>query len=364
MSEDRPRRPRPSGGAGRPSGSRPGGKSTGGKSTGGKSTGGRSSSDRSSGRAPRAGDGDRSKRPYRPDRDGAGRDGRSARTTDRPTRPERRNEAERRAAEVRARRAPRTPQDPEVERQRIEARETEQWIDEGSIRAEAAAATARAGRDGGPRKPPEIDPEVVAEIHAGSADPRRAARLTERLAAASGALDRERFDDARRMVASVVRELPMLAAGHEINGLALYRTGKWRQAAQSLELARQIHVDPALLPVLADCYRALKRWSDVEAVWRELRELSPTHEVMAEGRIIAAGALADQGDLKGAIALVNQAQKPLKKVREHHLRQWYVLADLLDRAGDTVGATRWFREIAAHDSDFVDVRERLRALGR
>jgi tetratricopeptide (TPR) repeat protein len=214
------------------------------------------------------------------------------------------------------------------------------------------------------RRPPEVDPEVVAQIHAAAPDPRRAARLSERLAAASAALDRERFDDARRMVAPVVRELPFLAAGHEINGLAHYRMGRWRQAAQSLEIARQVHLDPAVLPVLADCYRALQRWHDVDEVWKQIRELSPPHEVMAEGRIVAAGALADQGDLKGAIALMQQAQKPPKKVREHHLRQWYVLADLLDRAGDTVGAARVFRDVMAHDAEFADVRDRLRALGR
>ena len=108
----------------------------------------------------------------------------------------------------------------------------------------------------------------------------------------------------------------------------------------------------------------MKRWSDVEAVWRDVKEASPPHEVIAEGRIVAAGALADQGDLKAAIALMDPAQKPPKKVREHHLRQWYVLADLLDRAGDTMGAVRWFREVAARDVEFADVRDRLRALGR
>lgn len=166
------------------------------------------------------------------------------------------------------------------------------------------------------------------------------------------------------MVSAVVRELPYLAAGHEVYGLALYRTGKWRQAAESLETARQVRPDPSLLPVLADCYRAMKRWTAVDQVWTAIKDASPPHEVMAEGRIVAAGALADQGDLKGAVALMLQASKPPKKVREHHLRQWYVLADLLDRAGDTVGAARWFREVAAHDAAFADVRDRLRGLGR
>jgi tetratricopeptide (TPR) repeat protein len=186
----------------------------------------------------------------------------------------------------------------------------------------------------------------------------------ERLIAASAALDRDRYDDARRMVTPVVRELPLVAAGHEVAGLASYRMGRWRQAAASLEQARQLRVDPSLLPVLADCYRAMKRYADVEAVWRQIREMSPPHEVMAEGRIVAAGALADRGELRQAIELLQTAQKPPKKVREHHLRQWYALADLLDRAGDTMGATRWFREVMAHDSEFADARSRLRALGR
>ena len=31
-----------------------------------------------------------------------------------------------------------------------------------------------------------------------------------------------------------------------------------------------------------------------------------------------------------------------KSVREHHLRQWYVLGDLYDRVGDPISARRWF----------------------
>jgi tetratricopeptide (TPR) repeat protein len=205
---------------------------------------------------------------------------------------------------------------------------------------------------------------VLAELQVAAADPRRAERLAERLTSAAAALDRERFDDARRMVAPVVRELPSLAAAHEINGLANYRMGRWREAAAALDEARHLHLDPALLPVLADCYRGMKRWTAVDALWREIRELSPSHEVMAEARIVVAGAHADRGELKQAIALMQPAQKAPKKVRDYHLRQWYVLADLLDRAGDTMGATRWFREVVAHDADFADARERLRALGR
>lgn len=264
---------------------------------------------------------------------------------------------------MRAKRGPRrTPRTEEGDRAKIEERTTEEWIDEGSVRAEAAAATARAS-GGRNRRPTEIDPEVVAEIH-DALDPQRAARLAERLASAAAALDRERFDEARRMVTPLARELPQVAAVHEVAGLASYRLGRWKQAAQSLELARQLHPDPSLLPVLADCYRAQRRWADVDSIWRDVKAASPAHEIMAEARIVVAGSLADRGDLTGAIALLEPATKPPKRIREHHLRQWYVLADLYDRAGDAMAASRWFGAIAARDPAFSDVRDRLRALGR
>jgi hypothetical protein len=231
------------------------------------------------------------------------------------------------------------------------------------VRDEAAAATRRAAGDARSRQPAEIDPEVVAEIEA-ALTPERAKRLTERLASASAALDRERFEEARRMVTPLTRELPHIAAVHEVSGLASYRLGRWKQAAQSLELARQLHDDPALMPVLADCYRALHRWHDVDAVWEAIKASSPPHDVMAEGRIVVASSFADRGDLKQAIAMMQSVAQPPKRVRDHHLRQWYVLADFCDRAGDTLAATRWFREVAAHDPAFADVSDRLRALGR
>ncbi len=273
-------------------------------------------------------------------------------------------EADRRAAEVRARRAPRVPKSEELERQQIEAREIEQWIDEGSVRDAAEAATARAASPN--RNKPtarDVDPDVSAEI-GDAVEQRRAERLTERLAAAAHALDRERFDEARKLAAPLVRELPGVAAVHEVSGLANYRLGRWQHAAKALEMAQSLRATPETLPVLADCYRALKRYDDVDKMWLKIREESPSHQVMIEARIVAAGALADRGELKQAIELMEQAGKAPKRVREHHLRQWYVLADLHDRAGNTVAATRWFTAIAQQDPGFVDVTDRLRALGR
>jgi hypothetical protein len=95
-----------------------------------------------------------------------------------------------------------------------------------------------------------------------------------------------------------------------------------------------------------------------------VREISPAQDVIAEARIVAAGAQADRGDIAGALRTMAKAPVRPKRVRPHHLRQWYVLGDLHDRAGDPLEATRWFERVSVVDPEFVDVRARLRALGR
>lgn len=166
------------------------------------------------------------------------------------------------------------------------------------------------------------------------------------------------------MATALVKELPTVAAVHEVKGLAAYRLGRWKEASSSLELALELREEASLLPVLADCYRAQRRFLDVDAVWLKVRQMSPSHDIMAEARIVAAGALADQGNLAGAIALMEPATSSPKRVRDHHLRQWYVIADLYDRAGDTMSASRWFTTISSHNPEFSDVKSRLRSLGR
>ena len=115
--------------------------------------------------------------------------------------------------------------------------------------------------------------------------------------------------------------------------------------------------------MLADCYRALKRYDKVDELWKELKDSSPDAAIVAEGRIVAAGALADKGDLQAAVRVMEQTRKDPAKVREHHLREWYVLADLYDRSGDVIKAREWFTKISRQDKGFADVDARLAELG-
>jgi tetratricopeptide (TPR) repeat protein len=269
---------------------------------------------------------------------------------------------------VRATRGPRPPRDKDLERARIEERVIEQWepVDE-DLRDEAVSAASRAAtptRSAPRKRAASVDPEVAAAITAAAPDRRVAARMIERLAHAQEALDRDRLDEARRTIASVVRTVPGVAAVHEVAGLVAYRLGRWREAVRELEVAGGLEPNVALLPVLADSYRALQRWDDVERVWLELREASPAQDVLAEGRIVAAGAQADRGDLAGALRTMSRVPADPKRVRDHHLRQWYVVGDLNDRAGNTLEAARWFERVVRQDPDFVDAAQRLRSLGR
>jgi tetratricopeptide (TPR) repeat protein len=242
-------------------------------------------------------------------------------------------------------------------------------VDEGPVRNAALGAVARsgAGRPGGssarlagkPRLPADVESELEGVV--GS---RRARQFGDQLASARRAFGRERYDEARRVLARLVKDAPDAPSVRELYGLTLYRLERWKQAAVELEAFLALTGSPDQLPVLADCYRALGRYDRVEELWTELKEASPSGPLVAEGRIVAAGAKADQGDLRGAIDLLERSATTPKRVRDHHLRLWYALADLYDRAGDTPRARALFQRIRDVDPNFADVGTRLGSLGR
>ncbi|MFN0026884.1 MAG: tetratricopeptide repeat protein [Acidimicrobiales bacterium] len=193
--------------------------------------------------------------------------------------------------------------------------------------------------------------------------PAIAVRLERKLKEAARAFDRERFDEALPKLRSLARDAPGAASVRELHGLALYRMGRWNEAAKELEAFAQISDSPEQHPVIADCYRALRRWDEVERVWNELRDISPSSALMNEGRIVAAGALADQGRITEAVELLAKGLRKPRHMVEHHLRRLYALADLYERAGDLGRARTLFREVATADPELADVSMRVRALG-
>ena len=191
----------------------------------------------------------------------------------------------------------------------------------------------------------------------------RSNTLNRKLREASKAFEAERFTDARAALTPVVKEAPELPEGRELMGVTLYRIGRWKDAIEHLEVFRELSGSTEQHPVLADCHRALGNWDDVTALWEELGEASPSAELVTEGRIVVAGAKADQGDLTGAIRILEQNWRPPKRPQIHHLSRAYALADLYDRAGRIPRARELFRWIEGHAPQFSDVRARVKALG-
>jgi tetratricopeptide (TPR) repeat protein len=181
---------------------------------------------------------------------------------------------------------------------------------------------------------------------------------------AVAAYDRGRYPEAARLANQVANETPRVAAVRELAGLAAYRAGRWRPAIVHLEAFRHLTDDTTHLPALMDCQRALGHPRRVAEIWTDLRQGSPGPDILAEARIVAAGSLADRGDLDGAIeVLATAAAKPLRNPAERHLRQWYALGDLYERAGDLPRARELFLRVLAVDPDAYDVAGRLQTLG-
>ncbi len=205
-------------------------------------------------------------------------------------------------------------------------------------------------------------PDDVNEELGRLVDARLAPRLGSRLAEAAHAYERGRYGDALRMVQSVARQASKSAAVKELHGLILYQLGQWRPALKELSDYHRLTASTDQYPVVADCHRALRHYDQVEEIWSELRRDSAPAEVVAEARLVVAGARADQGDLSGAISLFSSLRWDLRRPRPHHLRQWYALADLYERSGEIPKARDLFARIVKFDAQFFDTAERLATL--
>jgi tetratricopeptide (TPR) repeat protein len=179
---------------------------------------------------------------------------------------------------------------------------------------------------------------------------------------ATRAYTADRYQDALRILRRLAAQAPDSGPVKELLGLTFYRLGRWPLALRELDAHRQLTGSYDQYPVIADCYRALHRYAEAEETWTELRLASPSPEVMAEGRLVAAGSMADRGDLNGAVKLLEPTLRRAKP-KALHLRQWYALADLYERAGELPRARDLFSRIVAADPDAYDVRQRLLALG-
>ena len=216
------------------------------------------------------------------------------------------------------------------------------------------------------KKPYALPADIAAEIRrsfTGSAYQRE--RLVSFMTDAAQAYDRHRYEEALRLAKNVALSVPSVASAQELAGLAAYRAERFAMARKFLRAAFELSGDGQHLPQVMDCERAARRYSLVKSTFQQLVDSEPTPDVLAEGRIVLASALADQSKFQEAIDLLNAggAAKILRNPSGRHLRMWYTLADVYDRAGDAAAARELFARVVAVDPEAYDAYTRLEELG-
>jgi tetratricopeptide (TPR) repeat protein len=154
-----------------------------------------------------------------------------------------------------------------------------------------------------------------------------------------------------------------LAVVREASAEAAYAAGHYQEALTEFRAVKRMSGNPAFLPVIADCERALGRPERALKIAQDpaISELSPADRV--EMLIVAAGARLDMGQPEAA-ALMLESQAVGSRARSTPAaRLRYAYAEALLAAGRSSDALEWFHRAAASDAEGVmDAAERAAAL--
>lgn len=206
----------------------------------------------------------------------------------------------------------------------------------------------------------ELDKEVRQELRSLSAPV--AERVGAQLAAAARLID----DDpaAALLHARAARRMGgRLPVVREAVGIAAYLTGEWAEALTELRAARRMSGDAAVLPMIADCERALGRPERALEVSRDPAVAGLPTSIRVEMMIVESGARKDLGQLDAALLALQGPELDATGVEDWTHRLWYAYADALERAGRTEDALRWFGSVRDVDGDdTTDADQRYRDL--
>lgn len=208
--------------------------------------------------------------------------------------------------------------------------------------------------------PGELDRTVRAEL--GSLAASTADAVGRHLAMAARLLAEEP-EEAYRHAAAARDRAGRVAVVRETAGVAAYRTGRFGEALRELRAARRISGEPSLVPLIADCERALGRPEKALAMAdaAELARLDPA--TRTELLIVASGARRDLGQPAAAVLLLQGPELSASRRRPWSARLFYAYAEALLADGRSDQAQAWFRHAAdADESGETDANERLAEL--
>lgn len=194
------------------------------------------------------------------------------------------------------------------------------------------------------------------------ARPGTAPKVAESISKALQHFADEEYEESARLAAEAKASATRSPRITELLGLALYHSGEWKEALSELLTFRRLTVSVEHNHVIADLYRAVGRPDRALETTAEVSQADVTPETWVETMIVAAGALADKGDLNRAITMLARADPGTGPVETYFLRHWYARADLLERAGRRDEARNLWRKIVAEDPAFFDAEERLASI--
>jgi tetratricopeptide (TPR) repeat protein len=184
------------------------------------------------------------------------------------------------------------------------------------------------------------------------------------LSIGSAAIDEGVIDVALEMLAWAKHEAPRIAAVREAYGVALYLAEDFAGALSELQAYRRLTGRVDQNHLVADCLRALDRGLDrvVDAAQELVTAKDAPIDRRTEAAIVWAGALADHGDVGAGRSVLRRILREAGDA-EHDLRARFLAGELAARDGDTAEARAQYELVASVDPEFLDVTERLAALG-
>ncbi len=146
----------------------------------------------------------------------------------------------------------------------------------------------------------------------------------------------------------------------EAVGVAAYQSGEFATARKELQAARRIGGRDDLLPLLADCERALGNPRKAVDLANSPEGKSLRGESQAELLLVAAGARLDLEQTSAAVALLRGPCSQTPQSAPWAARLFYGYADALLANGQVDDARDWFLRAASADVDgLTDASERI-----
>jgi tetratricopeptide (TPR) repeat protein len=183
-------------------------------------------------------------------------------------------------------------------------------------------------------------------------------KLKELVNQAAQCYVKDRYQEAVSILKKTVKMRPDYADARELLGLCYYRLDEYQSALGELEYFTNLTKDYEQLPVIADCYRASGNYKKVFSIWNMIKAKKLPRSIFGEARLVVAGAYKDLGEVNKAYDLMRSCGTDTKQPSFLKLREWYLLADILEEMGDFPNARRLFKKVAEFDPELADVAQR------